>query len=159
MTQTMDTSNDSPAGRETSLEQDWLYKLAVLSDRIARHTGKVAADVAGLNLSQWRVLVAIADREGRSASEVVELTPMDKGIVSRAVTHLVARGHLLRRQSQTDARRTHLFLTTEGRIVFDSISEELRNSGSAGDDLLAQHDAARMRCLIDSVLSRYPDEI
>ncbi|MEM7729604.1 MAG: MarR family winged helix-turn-helix transcriptional regulator [Pseudomonadota bacterium] len=150
----MDTLPDETG--PSSLERNWLYKLAVLSDRIARHTGQVAARMADLNLSQWRVLVAIADRDGRFASEVVDLTPMDKGIVSRAVNHLVARGHLLRRPSPHDARRAHLHLTPEGLRVFELISGELLRSGAASETLLPPRDADRLGQLIDAVLDVYP---
>jgi DNA-binding MarR family transcriptional regulator len=138
------------------LEQNWLYKVAVLADRIARHTSQLATEAGGLNLSQWRVLVAIADRQGRTASEVVELTPMDKGIVSRAVTALVARGHLRRQASETDARRTHLYLTETGQAVYDRISTELQSSGAHPDDVLKRTDITALNHLIDEALSSYP---
>ena len=139
-----------------SLEENWLYKIAVLADRISRHTGQIAAEAGGLNLSQWRVLAAIADQDGRTASEVVELTPMDKGIVSRAVTHLVAQGHLRRKTSSKDARRSHLYLTASGRDIYTRISDRLEASGAGAETLLSAEESRQLLTLIDTSLSRYP---
>ena len=44
------------------LENAWTYKIAVLADLISRRITRTLQDVSTLNLSQWRVLAAIADR-------------------------------------------------------------------------------------------------
>ncbi len=155
-TVTIAASEDLGVETPQSLDQNWLYKIAVLADRIARHTAQIAADAGDLNLSQWRVLVAIADQAGRTASDVVDLTPMDKGIVSRAVTFLVAEGHLRRERSDKDARRTHLFLTPSGEALYQQISERLVASGAGPQDVLPSRDTKRLLGLIDSALAAYP---
>ena len=73
------------------LDHYWPYQIAVLSDRIARRTTRIVKE-HGLNLSQWRVLAAVAEQPGRTAVEVVRITPMDKGIVSRATRGLLDLG-------------------------------------------------------------------
>lgn len=140
---------------ELSLDQSWIYKVTVLADRISRHTSSVAAQVAGLNLSQWRVLAALADQDGRTASQVVNLTPMDKGIVSRAVASLV-RAELVRRiASDRDGRLSHLHLTDEGRHTYRAIADRLDETGGSGRTLLGQDPEAFLR-EVDRLITHYP---
>jgi len=112
-----------PVSDPIRLNEYWPYQVTVLADRIARLTGAIVKREAGLNLSQWRVLVAIAEVPGRTAAEVVTVTPMDKGIVSRATKALLEAGLLVRRASQADGRVSHLYLTEKGKSVYESLRE------------------------------------
>lgn len=109
-----------------TLNEFWPYKIAVLADLISRHTMTILRAHGDLNLSQWRVLAALGDKDGRSAAEVVAMTPMDKGIVSRAVTSLVTQGFLKRVEDTHDKRRRELFLTKSGKTHYDMISKDLQ---------------------------------
>jgi len=100
------------------LDGYWPYQIVVLADLISRRTAAIVRDEAELNLSQWRVLAAIAEAPGRTANEVVQVTPMDKGIVSRA-TKALLEGRLVRRKaSQEDGRVSHLYLTVSGQSLY-----------------------------------------
>ncbi len=102
------------------------YQITVLADLIARRTAEIADRNGGLNLSQWRVMAAIAESPGRTAQDVVSVTPMDKAIVSRAVAALLDTGLLTRRASRTDGRLGHLFLTEDGQSRYSAIAVEVR---------------------------------
>lgn len=143
------------------LDNSWIYKVSVIADRIARRIAHIASRVGDLNLSQWRVLAAIGDQDGRTASQVVELTPMDKGIVSRAVASLVAQGYLKREASNTDGRLSHLYMTASGRKIFEAIVAELDATGANGDALLIGEDRALFLATLDRLISDYaaPSEI
>ena len=118
----MTSSLPSPDGhRILRLDTYWPYQITVLADRISRHTAAIVRQYAGLNLSQWRVMAAIAEKPGRTAAEVVAVTPMDKGIVSRATKALLAAGLVVRCASQDDGRVSHLHLTDSGEVVYQSL--------------------------------------
>ena len=85
------TSQNPDTERVLELTAYWPYQITVLADRIARRTSRVVKE-HGLNLSQWRVMAAVAEVPGRTSVEVVTVTPMDKGIVSRATKALLTRG-------------------------------------------------------------------
>ncbi len=138
-----------------NLDRRWIYKITVLADRVARLTGAVAAQ-HGLNLSQWRVLAALGAREGLTASQVVAMTPMDKGIVSRAVKTLGEKGLLSRKASATDARQSHLRLTGEGRETFEAIVTELDRVGAHGVPELEGAALDRFLAQIEALLKDYP---
>lgn len=108
------------------LSQYWPYKAAVLGDLVGRHTSQVLKRHGSLNLSQWRVLAAVGEAPGRSANEVVAITPMDKGIVSRAVKTLIAQGLLARVVDGQDRRRASLRLTNQGAALYNVIAADLQ---------------------------------
>lgn len=107
------------------LDDYWPYQAVVLGDLVSRHTASVLRRHGDLNLSQWRVLAAVAEKEGRTAAEVVAVTPMDKGIVSRATAALVKTGLIKKVEDAADKRRTHLHMTAAGQGVYGTILKDL----------------------------------
>lgn len=106
------------------LDAFWPYQAVVLGDLISRHTLKLVKENTDINLSQWRVLAAIADKSGRTSSQVVAITPMDKGIVSRAVASLLDGRYIRKELDPTDKRRAALYLTPKGRELYELISKK-----------------------------------
>jgi DNA-binding MarR family transcriptional regulator len=71
---------------------------------------------AGLKLSQFTVLVAVANTEKARPSELTKLLEMDESTVSRNVERMCARGWL--RLTPEEDRRSHLIeVTDKGRTV------------------------------------------
>ncbi len=108
------------------LDEFWPYRVVVLADQIAKRTVRILRHHGDLNLSQWRVLAAVAQDEGCSSADVVAVTPMDKGIVSRAVKTLIDDKLISKRASERDGRVSHLFLTEEGRAQYLAVGAEIR---------------------------------
>ena len=102
------------------------YLTTRLADLIARRTAAIAKKY-DLNLSHWRVLAAIAHKPGRTANEVVAVTPMDKGIVSRAVKHLIEIAMVTRKASNADGRVAYLYLTSKGERLYNALAEDVRS--------------------------------
>lgn len=125
-----------PENQVLRLDAYWPYQVTVLADLISRRTAMVVKREAGLNLSQWRVLAAIAERPGRTAAEVVGMTPMDKGIVSRATKALLAEGLIYREASQADGRVSHLFLTEKGCALYGALRPHVEAVPGAANALL-----------------------
>lgn len=107
------------------LDDYWPYQAVVLGELISRHTTGILKRHGDLNLSQWRVLAAVAEKEGRTAAEVVAVTPMDKGIVSRATAALVKSGHIKKVEDDVDKRRTRLYMTSDGMLAYANILRDL----------------------------------
>lgn len=138
------------------LDDSVAYKITVIADLIARRVSQIAASVGGLNLSQWRVLAAIGDQEGRTASQVVDMTPMDKGIVSRAVASLVTQGYLTRQASDQDGRVSHLYMTAGGRKTFTAILAELERTGALGELIISGPDRMQLLHTLDEIIAAFP---
>jgi DNA-binding MarR family transcriptional regulator len=147
----------TPVVDALKLDSYWPYQITVLADRIARQTSTIVKREAGLNLSQWRVLAAIAEKPGRTAAEVVTMTPMDKGIVSRATKGLLTGGYLVRHASQADGRVSHLFLTEAGVALYTRLRPAVEAVSMPAGELLP-HDQQDAFCsLVRQLADALPD--
>lgn len=140
------------------LEESWIYKVAVLADIVARTIAPIVYRVSGLNLSQWRVIAAVADRPGCTATEVVAITPMDKGLVSRAVRTLVDREIIARQLSDRDGRSAKLRLTKEGEQIYREIVNELDKGNASGRKTLSNEDRSNLLLLLNVASENYVDQ-
>lgn len=127
------------------------YQLVFLASRIERETTAIARDRCGLSSSQWRVIAAIADKPGRTAKQVVMMTPMDKGIVSRAVKSLIEMGLLTREGSQNDGRVGHLFLTNKGETTYCQLADDMRQVESRVAATLSNQDRKTLLTTIEAM--------
>lgn len=97
------------------------YRLNQLAHLVSRGIANIYEDRHGLTAAQWRVMAAVAETPGITAQKVVELTPMDKVTVSRAVAALCEMELLQRTASKTDGRVALLSLTTDGINIYQQI--------------------------------------
>ena len=149
-------SKNTPADGILRLDHFWPYHVTVLADRIARRTTRIVKE-RGLNLSQWRVLAAIAERPGRTAVEVVTVTPMDKGIVSRATKALLTMGLVLRRASQSDGRVSHLHLTEAGDSLYRELIPQVTAIVEHADGCLSTEEQVKLAEQLRELMGVIPD--
>ncbi len=150
-------NDDLPDGSGVlRLDHYWPYQITVLADRIARRTTRIVK-AHGLNLSQWRVLAAVAELPGRTSVEVVRVTPMDKGIVSRATRVLLEQGLLRREASQLDGRLSHLFLTPSGLSLYHALAPQVQDISSGVCDALDAAEQQRLTATLRELVRVLPD--
>lgn len=142
--------------RVIRLDDYWPYQITVLADRIARRTTRTVK-AHNLNLSQWRVLAAVAEVPGRTSVEVVEITPMDKGIVSRATKALLDRGLVHRQASQADGRISHLHLTPRGEDLYQEIKPQVQSVVTGAQAFLDDKEQHRLSALLTELIRVIPD--
>lgn len=135
-------------GDAIRLDRYWPYQVTVLADLISRRTAEIVKREGDLNLSQWRVLAAIAERPGRTAGEVVAMTPMDKGIVSRATKALLLAGLLVRQASQLDGRVSHLYLTEKGAALYARLRPHVEAVPANANAALTEEERAVFLALV-----------
>lgn len=119
---------DKDSSSNIKLDSFWPYHAVVLADLVTRHTHSVVKTEANLNISQWRVLAAVADKPGRTAADVTNITPMDKTIVSRAVSSLIDAGLIKKTRTKTDKRRLSLEMTPKGKKKYEKIAARLNET-------------------------------
>lgn len=103
-------------------QQSPYYQIWVLTNLTAKPFAALFGNRFHLNLTEWRVLLTVADRPSLSAQELSDYTGLDKMSVSRVVRHLEAQGRLVRQGSESDRRMRHLDLTDDGWAVYDEIA-------------------------------------
>ncbi len=110
------------------LDNFWPYQIIVLADLISRYTLDVVRSEADINQSQWRVLAAVAGKPGRTSADVTAVTPMDKTIVSRAVSSLIEVGFIEKTPDKEDRRRLSLKPTAQGLACYKKIAARLNEA-------------------------------
>lgn len=104
-----------------TLESYLPYKLSVTSNKVSALIAKAYEVKFGLSIPQWRLLAVLNQESPLSQLELVNRTFMDKVMVSRTVSSLIARGLIERKTQKADKRLQALSLTKDGQVVVDEI--------------------------------------
>lgn len=108
--------------KQTQLEQlrrFLTYRISRVHWKLNSQASKILHETVGITLAQWRIIAFIGGSESITATELVKLTAMDKGLVSRNVKALIADGIVTSLDSEKDNRVHMLSLTPKGRSLFD----------------------------------------
>jgi DNA-binding MarR family transcriptional regulator len=98
------------------------YRLSVTSNKISALIARTYEARFGLTIPQWRLLIVLSEGEGLSQKEVVARTAMDKVTISRAVSSMVARGLVARKDADTDRRHDELKLSPLGEDIVAEVT-------------------------------------
>lgn len=133
-----------------SLQEFTPYKLAVAANRLSQAIGSLFEKRYGIQIPEWRILMALHSCGPLAPNEVVEHTSMDKVRVSRAQRRLVELGLVAARDDPRDGRRLMLFLTRKGSGMCAAIIPAARETEAWFLSVLS----ARERQALDKALSR-----
>ena len=87
------------------------YRLSIVNNKVSYNLGCMYADKFGMSTAEWRVMAVLGQEKDLSAEEVCTKTEMDKVTVSRAVTRMIEKKHIIRKFSEQDRRRSILRLS------------------------------------------------
>lgn len=110
-----------------------------------------------LTLNEWRTMAVLGTRPGLTATQVADLTGLDKMAVSRALAGLQRAKRLHRHEDPTDQRRSRLHLSSVGKALYATVAVQAREretelfAGVAAEEL--QQLNATLDKLIASVAS------
>jgi DNA-binding MarR family transcriptional regulator len=100
----------------------------------------------GLTHRQFTVLSAVDSNEGKSQTELVKITGIDRSTLADLVSRLMAQGYLQRKRSKEDARTNAIRLTLIGKKM-------LRTSQSGAEEIdkrmLAMFSVADRKVLLE----------
>lgn len=110
-----------PASGVLILEEFLPFRLSVLSNRISSAVAKLYEDRFDLKLPEWRIMAIVGRNPNLIASQIVDISRMDKVAVSRAVKRLVEMERLTATGDPDDARRQRLNLSEKGRQIYEQV--------------------------------------
>lgn len=114
--------------RPPSLSDDSIFfKLVRVVNLTARPFSESIGKAHQLSLTEWRVLLVLANHPRVAASEVAAFTGLDKMSVSRALAALLRRGRVVRTVDSADKRRMLLRLSAEGDRLYERIGLPARD--------------------------------
>ena len=137
------------------------HQVGVLIRRIKRVIGERAAAVdASLQPSAYLILAYLVEHGAVRASAMVELFTIDKGAVSRQISHLEELGLVVRRPDPDDGRATLLDATDEAVTRMQAVAANRREwmderLGDWSDERLATF--ASELSTYNTALNRPPD--
>lgn len=76
----------------------------------------------GINATRWRILAVLAMGDGITISEITDRAMLQQSALSRALSSMEREGYVRRVPRREDGRYVEVFLTDEGRSLFDSLN-------------------------------------
>jgi len=129
----------------------------LLSYRIHRLAGALSRGAAlryrrefGVSLVEWRTIALLGGFAPLALKDLARQAGLDKSLVSRTVSTLVARGLVLRATSGSDAREVTLRLSAEGERLYAGLMQAARQRDAAFHAALAPEE----RALLDPILRK-----
>lgn len=127
------------------------FRLDILSSEAMKAADAVYRRQCGLDVRHLRILRLIGHQPGITFSQLAAETRLERGLTSRIVTSLVAKGLVRREASAVDARQFHLHLTARGEAA-------RRDAGTLADRLeellltpLAEDERATLFACLDKL--------
>jgi MarR family transcriptional regulator, temperature-dependent positive regulator of motility len=120
---------------------------------LLHRAGQFAGDVFvsemgddGLTPRQYAVLVAVAESEGLSQTDLVGRTGVDRSTLADIVRRMIKKGLISRQRTKRDARAYSVKLTDRGRKALDSARPAAR---SADERVLATLSPKQRQAFVD----------
>ncbi len=130
------------------------FRLAVVTDCVARVFAENYEGSSNLTIPEWRTLAVIAEHGTLSPTAVGQHSAMDKVKVSRAAQSLVTKGLLRQSQDPRDGRGRLLRLTRKGVAVHARVVPLANRLEAMLFDDLSRTDMAALDRVLTKVITR-----
>jgi len=108
------------------LETILTFRLARLQARLNVQAADLLRRHGGMALTHWRILLLLYDGLARTQKEMVDMTGLDKGQVSRIVDKLIADDLVTSESDKTDKRVHNLRLTPAAQKILRRVIPIMR---------------------------------
>ncbi len=100
-------------------EQSVPYRILRTNLALTGQAASYLAEIAGITISQWRVMLFVGSGEHTSSSEIARSSAFDPAVISRSIRALEDKGLLASERLTGDRRVRELRLTEKGREVYE----------------------------------------
>lgn len=94
------------------------YYVRAIANRLAQAASRLYHRKFGIGLTEWSCLSTLAKEEEISASRICEMSGFDKGLVSRGLASLEAKGLVQTRPVKDHNRKRLIRFTSAGRSMY-----------------------------------------
>jgi len=150
----MASNNQTVSVTEFHLASFLPFRLAVVTDSVARMFAENYVGISNLTIPEWRTLAVVAEHGTLSPTAVGHHTAMDKVKVSRAAQSLVAKGLLRQSKDPRDGRGRLLRLTRKGVATHARIVPLANKLESLLFDDLSRADMAALNRALTNIITR-----
>ena len=99
------------------------YYVRAIANRLAQAASRLYQRKFGIGLTEWSCLSTLAKEEEISASRICEMSGFDKGLISRGLGSLEAKGFIQTRPVEDHNRKRLIRFTPAGRLLYVEIRE------------------------------------
>ena len=136
-----------------SLEDSVFLKLVRVVNLTARPFQQRVGRRHQLTLNEWRTMAVLGRQPGLTATQLAELTGLDKMAVSRALAGLKRYKRLHRHEDPTDQRRSRLYLSSEGKALHAIVSVEAQAREAELFALADAQELAQLGATLDKLIA------
>ena len=97
------------------------FRLAQVHNQLNAQANAILKGNADVSLTEWRIILLLSELGNTTASQIVQLSRMDKGQVSKGVASLVRKSYVATRPDDQDQRKVFLDVTAEGQALLARI--------------------------------------
>ncbi|MGE5573540.1 MAG: MarR family winged helix-turn-helix transcriptional regulator [Bacteroidota bacterium] len=143
-------------------DNEYASRLRELLKRLVRGIGLLDREDAaccGITLSQCHALGEIAGGEGLTPGELAARLRVDPSAVTR-ITDALVQGGLLRREGDPeDRRQVRLYLTSEGRSLWDGVQSAIMERACALARRIPQDERSAVLTALERLVEALGDEV
>jgi DNA-binding MarR family transcriptional regulator len=97
------------------------FYMRAIANRLAQAASRFYSEKFGIGLTEWSCLAALAKEKHISASRICEISGFDKGLISRGLGALEAKGYIESRPVPEHNRKRLIDLTPTGLALYREI--------------------------------------
>lgn len=135
------------------VDSSLFFKLVRVVNLTARPFQAGLGKAHQLTLNEWRVMVVLASHPGSAATDIAEVTGLDKMSVSRALSGLRKLGRVRLQSDDTDLRRSKVYLTPEGKKLYTRIGAQAQQREAQLFSGLSAQEHEAMGATLDKLVS------
>jgi len=129
------------------------FKLVRVVNLTARPFHEKVGREHHLTLNEWRAMAVLGAQPGLNATQIADLTGLDKMAVSRALAGLKRHQRVQPVGDPSDRRRSRLYLTAAGKALHETVGVLGRQREAALFEGIAADELARLDATLDRLIA------